>query len=837
MAKPSSHSGFQDFNVSNFGAGDSFADSLALLSTSDPLLLQQTIQALNNLDFASHENHSLGSDGDRASSGNTLLADSGPGANGGAGESTSLSSADTESVVASVAPHPAVIGGTTAQQALKQLWTAANVPTDTLFGQQWNLHNTGQNGGTAGVDIDVLPAWAMGYTGKGISVGVFDTAVDATNPDLVKNIDLSKEITSSMVADHAFVNPTVITSSATDSHATSVSGIIAAAKDGSGVVGIAYDAKFTPVDILGAQSGNYGWEAEAQQYKFDVANNSWGFTTAFSVGELDASSQYWVISGLANAANTGRHGLGTIVNLAAGNYRQTGMTTELTGPTVDRHAIEVGATDDHGNVSYYSNGGASLLGVAPSSGLSTGITTDDVTGSRGYSAGNTTSTFGGTSAATPEFSGIEALMLQANSNLGWRDVQDILAISERHVGTAINNGISGYEQDAWSFNHASNVNGGGMHFSNDYGFGLVDAAAAVRLAQTWNDVHAAPGDSATEISASASYTGPAMDVGHGHTETLSFNITTHESVESMVLDLTNLNIAHANDLAVTLTSAQGTVSQLLTDNGGSGASISAGWELMSREMLGEDAYGTWKVTISDNNAADTGSLSSVKLTAYGSTITDNTVEYYTDEFATYGNADPTRNFVGGGITSIDAAAVTGATNVNLSTKVASIDGHAITLSATTNITTVIAGGGDSVLVANNLGNKLFGSVGNDILSGGTGNDYLDGGAGNNIINTGGGNDQVALHLNGNDTIIDFNVSLDKLDFSKSEFSAFANKAVNSLDFLMGSSATTHVAGGGLVFDANQSTLYYDSDGHSALIAIAHLSNAAKLVASDIVLVA
>ena len=44
---------------------------------------------------------------------------------------------------------------------------------------------------------------------------------------------------------------------------------------------------------------------------------------------------------------------------------------------------------------------------------------------------------------------------------------------------------SGSELFQWHFNGADNWNGGGLHFSNDYGFGLVDAHAAVRLAETW----------------------------------------------------------------------------------------------------------------------------------------------------------------------------------------------------------------------------------------------------------------------------------------------------------------------------------------------------------------
>ncbi|WP_439958862.1 hypothetical protein, partial [Pseudomonas neuropathica] len=37
----------------------------------------------------------------------------------------------------------------------------------------------------------------------------------------------------------------------------------------------------------------------------------------------------------------------------------------------------------------------------------------------------------------------------------------------------------------WNDNGARNWNGGGMHASHDYGFGKVDARAAVRLAESW----------------------------------------------------------------------------------------------------------------------------------------------------------------------------------------------------------------------------------------------------------------------------------------------------------------------------------------------------------------
>ncbi len=692
-------------------------------------------------------------------------------------------------------------------QDSKQFWTTADLPTDSLFSQQWNLHNTGQSGGTPGVDINILAAWHFGYSGKGIAVGIFDTAMDINHVDLASNIDMSRTV---IAPDGSYVDPTLIAASG-DEHATSVAGIIAAALNGTDVVGIAYDAKITPIDILtdNTSGSSYGWEALWSQNQFDVANDSWGFLGAFVVGALDPSAQYWVLQGFDLGADTGRAGLGTIENLAAGNYRQNG----------------------HGFVASYSNPGASLLVVAPGN----GITTDDVTGALGYTAGDYTSGFGGTSAATPELSGIEADMLQANPDLGWRDVQDILAISARHTGSAIGSAMTGYETDPWTFNGGHNWNGGGTHFSNDYGFGLVDAFAAVELAKTWDVAFAAPHTSSNELLASSTLTGQ-WDIGHAHLNTMSFSIGQHESVEDMTLDLTDLVDSAANHLAVDLISPAGTVSHLLTDQGGTGASIGAGWELMSHDFRGEDAYGNWTVKLTDSTSTDIATMSQMTLKAYGAPITDNSVFFYTDEFSQYDNASrSTLSYTAGPVT-IDAAATTGGMNLNLLTGQGTIDQKAITIAAGTNVTTVITGDNNSTVTANNLGDKIVAGFGNDTLVGGTGADYLDGGLGTNSLTGGAGADNFALHTNGLANISDFLSGTDKLTVSAREFGAnIATFGVTSNDFLVGSATNTHVASGGLVFDTSLSNLYYDATGTGALQEIAHFSNNAHLSAQDFIL--
>jgi subtilisin family serine protease len=100
---------------------------------------------------------------------------------------------------------------------------------------------------------------------------------------------------------------------------------------------------------------------------------------------------------------------------------------------------------------------------------------------------NYSSTAGGTSAATATVTGVVALMLEANPDLTWRDVRAILARTSRRVDAArpatriaLANGDSYVAERRWS------RNGAGLWFHNWYGFGLVDATAAVRAAQGWH---------------------------------------------------------------------------------------------------------------------------------------------------------------------------------------------------------------------------------------------------------------------------------------------------------------------------------------------------------------
>lgn len=104
---------------------------------------------------------------------------------------------------------------------------------------------------------------------------------------------------------------------------------------------------------------------------------------------------------------------------------------------------------------------------------------------------NYSGTMNGTSAATPSLSGVAALILEANPLLNWLDVKYILAKTSRKVDDTI-------AADAKAVTYTPNgatqalvlsdpwvTNQGGFHFQARYGFGLVDAAAAVNMAKAY----------------------------------------------------------------------------------------------------------------------------------------------------------------------------------------------------------------------------------------------------------------------------------------------------------------------------------------------------------------
>ncbi len=605
-------------------------------------------------------------------------------------------------------------------------------PDDPLFDNQWHLFKSG----SAQVDINLSNVWDD-YTGEGVVVGVIEGAVQWTHPDLIGNYDSSLDFSGTS-------NSANVNAGSASSHATAVAGLIGADDNGEGVVGVAHDstlvsyqADFTGsfytafdriMDIVVDGNGAAGIDRGA-----DIINNSWAFTAPFSGNFNSAFSQLRDMGeSIEDAAALGRDGLGTVMLWAAGNDRNSSDGHWANGSNVTNspYTIAVAAVDAEGDVAGYSSPGANLLISTPSNGGSLAIATT-TTGS-GYTLG-----FGGTSAATPIASGVTALMLEANPDLGYRDVQEILAYSARH--TPLRDVSQADNEVAWTLNAADNWNGGGLLHSNDFGFGLIDAHAAVRLAESWDKLQAY-GD--LETTGGSSQQAPvSFDFGTPTLES-SINVSAGFAVEHAEVTL-DLGHARSNHLLVELIAPSGTRSVLMDGNGGSSFFPGSSFALSSTAFWGEDSAGSWTIEITDTVAGTSGNFSGWSLTLYGKDAADSLADVYvfTNEYSDFSLDDAARLSVtddDGGIDTINASPVTSDSLIDLSGGPSSIDGVALTIDP--GIENAIGGDGNDTLIGNQSDNSLTGGRGDDALFAIGRNNYLDGGAGNDALQGGSGND-------------------------------------------------------------------------------------------------
>lgn len=607
--------------------------------------------------------------------------------------------------------------------------SAAAVPVDALFAQQWHLLNTGQTGGRIGVDINVVDVWTD-YAGAGVVVGVVDDGVQHSHQDLDGNYDTGRDYDA--VDRDGNATPSALGGSQ-QAHGTAVAGLIAAENNGSGVVGVAYEATLVGYRMSYSGSGPARQEIDllSRQFEVDVSNNSWTFTSLFADSFLRTYFQAHH-SALADAVTWGRGGLGTVVVFAAGNSREDGDNVNAHNLQNARETIAVAAINHNGEPAYYSTPGAAILVGAPSSGDGQGITTTDLVGSgNGYAgSSDTTGLFGGTSAATPIVSGVVALMLEANPGLGYRDVQEILAYSARQISpfaaTVTENG-------------AVDWNGGGLLASHDVGFGLIDAHAAVRMAETWTAQSTRANEAMIEVASA-----PMAAIPDGGSVSDSIYLSSGIRIDHVEVEL---HVAHGyiGDLVVSLTSPDGTTSVLIdrpgkdpddaTDFGLFRSDID--FILTSTHHWGETGDGLWTLTVADEAEVFSGTLESWSLTLYGDVATDDDTYIFTDQFGTVASADVSRRTLSDerGIDTLNAAAVTSALDVDLTpSAISSISGGTLAITAATTIEHAIGGDGNDRIGGNDAANRLQGARGDDRLAGGAGDDTLIGGTGRDTLN-------------------------------------------------------------------------------------------------------
>ena len=291
---------------------------------------------------------------------------------------------------------------------LNQMVFANATPNDPDFGQLWGLHNTGQTGGAADADIDAPEAWDK-IVGGSVVVGVIDTGVDFTHPDLAANIWTNpNEIPGNGLDDdnNGYIDDTRGWDFANGDnnpmdghgHGTHVAGTIAASGDnGLGVVGVAWDAQIMPLKFLSDSGGGFVSDAidavfYAAAMGAHITNNSWG-GGGFSQALFDAIAA--------------SHQAGVLFVAAAGNDGFNNDFIPHYPSSYDiPNVVAVAATDHSDQLASFSNFGVGSVDLA-----APGVSIFSTWPGAGYTH------LQGTSMATPHVAGAAALILAQTPGL------------------------------------------------------------------------------------------------------------------------------------------------------------------------------------------------------------------------------------------------------------------------------------------------------------------------------------------------------------------------------------------------------------------------------------
>ena len=264
-------------------------------------------------------------------------------------------------------------------------------PNDPYFRNQWGMQAVGMEA-----------AWDQGLTGKGVTIGIIDTGVHATHPDLIG---------SNMVSGYNYLNNNRSTDD-TEGHGTFVAGIIGAKKNNHiDIAGMAPEATFVTMKCFDGNKSIVGDAVKAirscvDDYHCNVINMSFGAPEDVDI--LHQAVQYAAGKGVIVVASAGNEGTRTLYYPAA--YEET---------------IGVGAVDANRRVASFSQQNNSVFVVAPGASV-VSLGADN----------NSVMTGSGTSFAAPYVSGLAVLLKQLYPHMTLADFKKILTVSSQDLGAA-----------------------------------------------------------------------------------------------------------------------------------------------------------------------------------------------------------------------------------------------------------------------------------------------------------------------------------------------------------------------------------------------------------------
>lgn len=453
--------------------------------------------------------------------------------------------------------------------------------TDPLFKDQWHLTNN-----KSYVHINVEDAWSLGYTGQGVVIAVVDDGIETTHGDIKDNYVHNASYNFNYDNDN--VNP----KSTYDYHGTSVAGCAAARDDGEVCgVGVAYRAGISGIVLLQGPVTD-AMEASALQYQLDINDiysNSWGPTdNAQNLVGPGVLSKMALEKGIKD----GRNGKGAIYVWAAGNGGSRGDNCNYDGYASWRKAMTISSVTPTGTSPSFAENCSSILAVTPSTGIRTSRINNTCV-----------QTFSGTSASAPIGAGIIALLLEANPDLNWLDVQRVIVETSIKVDE----------------NHEDWVqNGAGYWVNHRYGYGLISASKAINRAIELKDE-----PSMTEVAVIYD-----VKVNSDFQESVEYSVNVLQTFVIHHVEV-EIKLSHpkSGDLRIELISPSGTKSVLAEFHPDFHPDIH--WTYTTKLLWGETSYGEWKLIITEKNDMG-GTMSWFKLKMYGSP----NVEVDTDKFFT-----------------------------------------------------------------------------------------------------------------------------------------------------------------------------------------------------------
>jgi subtilisin family serine protease len=298
---------------------------------------------------------------------------------------------------------------------------------------QWDMHR-----------IRVPATWSS-VDGSGVKVAITDEGVDCTHPQLS-----GKCLEGYDAVDGRVISPGE--NSDTGGHGTHVAGTVAAKADGVDMVGVAPGVQIIPIRLLGPTGGTTFMVVTGMIKAADlgcrVFNASWGGFVG-SRAELDA-----ILYAI---------GKGCVPVFAAGNSfspsNQPTYPASFAATVAGMFSVASSTPTDR--VSTFSSSGRHVTVAAPGEPIYSLFPTAQ--GSAGY--------IRGTSMAAPHVTGVVALMLERNPSLTPAQVKTIVQNTARLP-------CSSYPKPDYSGGRCGTYNPG----AGAYGWGIVDAAAAVQAA-------------------------------------------------------------------------------------------------------------------------------------------------------------------------------------------------------------------------------------------------------------------------------------------------------------------------------------------------------------------